>query len=213
VNKLKKRLITWLLIGAFLVGSYLFVPLYIVSLISVFLYILCVEWPPLAGPVTGKRFLLLTPLFLVAPCISLIYLVILALVSFRGVIPLFPLYPFIVAWSFDTASYAVGTMFGRHKMVPKISPGKTWEGFFGGLVVLIILHHLIIVDVVHATLCAGLMALLAFSGDLLVSFLKRKTGVKDTGTFLPGHGGLLDRFDSVMFVAIATVVLIQIYFK
>jgi phosphatidate cytidylyltransferase len=100
-------------------------------------------------------------------------------------------------------------------MTPKLSPGKTWEGFSGGILFTILagigMHAL--TDSFSSTAWAimGLLiALLAFSGDLFESSLKRRFGLKDTGRMLPGHGGILDRFDSLLFVTPALVIILLI---
>jgi phosphatidate cytidylyltransferase len=111
---------------------------------------------------------------------------------------------FVTVFSFDTGCYLVGTIFGKHHIAPKISSGKTWEGFVGGyLVTLLILAMLynfvqqapMIMALAVFTVCA-----VALAGDLFESWLKRRVGLKDSGMVLPGHGGLLDRFDSILFV-------------
>lgn len=108
-------------------------------------------------------------------------------------------------WMSDAAAYFVGQRFGRHKMVPKISPHKTWEGFAGGMVGSVFVWLLMwVVGLPHVTLplaltggvCVGAVGVI---GDLFESRLKRAAGVKDSGNFLPGHGGMLDRTDSILF--------------
>lgn len=108
-------------------------------------------------------------------------------------------------WANDAAAYFCGRTFGRSKMSPRISPNKTWEGFFGGLVggfilwlvmYLIALPGVTIPIVVIGTIATGLASVV---GDLFESRIKRAAGVKDSGDFLPGHGGLLDRTDSQLF--------------
>lgn len=121
---------------------------------------------------------------------------------------------FIAAWLSDTGAYFVGVLFGKHKLIPDISPKKTVEGLIGG-VVCCMLMFLIYGDIVtlfdegrvanvFALLIAGaLLSLISVFGDLLASFIKRRYKIKDYGWILPGHGGLLDRFDSVLAVSIA----------
>jgi phosphatidate cytidylyltransferase len=107
----------------------------------------------------------------------------------------------------DIAAYFAGRAFGRHKLAPAISPGKTWEGA-GGAVVGVLVFGLILIATrapgmlngpALAAAAALLVALTALSiqGDLFESLLKRQAGVKDSGTLLPGHGGILDRIDSL----------------
>ena len=112
------------------------------------------------------------------------------------------LFLFILIWSSDTFAYIVGRTFGKHKMAPKISPKKTWEGYFGGVVLTLILSFF--VEKYQPQLRGNwmvvgfLIAIFAPLGDLVESQLKRTFGVKDSGKIMPGHGGVLDRLDSFM---------------
>ena len=114
---------------------------------------------------------------------------------------------------FDTFAYIIGSNFGKTYIVKKISPNKTLEGLVGGLFSSIILGSLIGLSLVPKNYWIIVIFILgglsAFLGDLLISFFKRQTGVKDTGTILPGHGGILDRIDSHL---LATPLLIIILF-
>jgi len=112
----------------------------------------------------------------------------------------------VVAWSSDTGAYFVGRAFGRHKLYHRVSPNKTWEGFFGGLAACVasvlafnevFSLNLTVADCLFIAVLAGSMSVL---GDLVESLLKRSFGVKDSGRIMPGHGGLLDRVDSLLFV-------------
>ena len=123
----------------------------------------------------------------------------------------FILVPFAAAFLSDIGAYFVGCFFGKHRLCPKISPKKTVEGFVGGIVtamVGMVLYALVLwlVTKVHvdyfAVLVYGLVGALAgVFGDLSFSVVKRQTGIKDYGNLFPGHGGVLDRFDSVIVVA------------
>jgi len=110
-------------------------------------------------------------------------------------------------WLGDSGAYYVGRRFGRHKMSPRISPNKTWEGLAGGtaatLVAAVALGSLLRVDLPWPVLLgvAAILAIAAPVGDLVESQFKRDTGVKDSSALLPGHGGLLDRTDSLLFAA------------
>lgn len=103
----------------------------------------------------------------------------------------------------DSAAYLVGRKIGKHKIIPRISPGKSWEGLIASILASAatgaILGH--VAPVPHAILGA-LFAVLGFGGDLFESWLKRRAGVKDSGTLLPGHGGLFDRVDALLPCAI-----------
>jgi phosphatidate cytidylyltransferase len=130
----------------------------------------------------------------------------LALVLLRAISPSFVLAVMAVIWVADISAYFVGRAFGRHKLAPQISPGKSWEGALGGCagvllygfaVVAIAGYHL---NAASAVLLAVLLlatAALSIVGDLFESLAKRQIGVKDSGRILPGHGGLLDRLDSL----------------
>ena len=104
----------------------------------------------------------------------------------------------------DTGAYLVGSLVGRHKMIPHISPGKTWEGLAGGVagavVAALALSGLLGLSVMQAVILGLVVCAAAVSGDLCESLLKRAAGVKDSGHIIPGHGGVLDRIDSILFV-------------
>ncbi|WP_158978420.1 phosphatidate cytidylyltransferase [Cellulophaga sp. L1A9] len=106
----------------------------------------------------------------------------------------------------DVFQYFMGKLFGNHKVMPKISPNKTWEGVIGGVIITmllsIILGYFLLPStiLIHAIL-GFVLGISGFFGDVFMSLLKRKTNVKDTGELLPGHGGLMDRMDSLIFNA------------
>lgn len=130
------------------------------------------------------------------------------------------LVPFIMAYCSDTGAYFVGVTMGKHKMCPNISPKKSWEGFVGGVVIAVLgmMAFCLILDkaggyAVNYGLAAlyGLIGSLgSVFGDLSMSVIKRQTGIKDYGKLIPGHGGILDRFDSVMITAPLTEALLLI---
>jgi phosphatidate cytidylyltransferase len=107
----------------------------------------------------------------------------------------------------DTGAYFVGSLIGRHKLIPHISPGKTWEGLAGGvaggILAAWLLSGLLKIQVPEAILLGLIVCVAAVTGDLSESFIKRAVGVKDSGNIIPGHGGILDRVDSILFVTLA----------
>jgi phosphatidate cytidylyltransferase len=122
----------------------------------------------------------------------------------------------IVVVSTDTGAYVSGLLFGKHKMAPMISPGKTWEGFAGSVVFALLAGVLLAVLMLHQPFWVGLvlgatMVLTATGGDLAESLIKRDLGIKDISTWLPGHGGLLDRLDSTLLSAAAAYALFLIF--
>ena len=110
---------------------------------------------------------------------------------------------FILIWANDTGAYLTGMLFGRHKLMERISPKKTWEGFIGGLIIASVAAWFLsdwlgVVDKIHWVIISLIISVAGTYGDLVESMLKRSTGVKDSGTIMPGHGGFLDRFDSAI---------------
>lgn len=114
----------------------------------------------------------------------------------------------VTTWLADTFAYLTGRAAGKHRMAPALSPNKTWEGFAGGVVGAIATAIVanwcfgVGMRVVVAALAGAIIAVVAAVGDLAESLLKRQTGVKDSGTLIPGHGGVLDRVDSQLFAFI-----------
>ncbi len=108
-------------------------------------------------------------------------------------------------WSFDTGAYLVGSQIGRHKFLTHISPSKSIEGLVGGLIACTIVVALMLAGLgqppIGAIVLGPLLGLVAQAGDLAESMLKRAAGAKDSGTLIPGHGGILDRIDSFLFAA------------
>ncbi len=119
----------------------------------------------------------------------------------------------LITFASDTAAYAVGSLTGRHRLAPSISPGKTWEGAAGGIIgaaaVSAVFAWFIELDalpVVTAIILGASLSVLGQLGDLTESWLKRKAGAKDSGSLLPGHGGILDRLDSLLPILPAVLV-------
>lgn len=119
---------------------------------------------------------------------------------------------FCGAWLADTGAYFAGTFFGKHKLCPEISPKKTVEGLLGGIIsnallmmlagyIVSLIRNDVSVDYIRLAVAGVICAILGLIGDLLASLVKRSCGIKDFGKIMPGHGGALDRFDSMVFVA------------
>ena len=110
---------------------------------------------------------------------------------------------FLLLWANDTGAYLAGISFGKHRLFERISPKKSWEGFFGGVVLAAAVAWFIarwvgVVDRTQWIMAAVIISVAGTYGDLVESMLKRSTGVKDSGSIMPGHGGFLDRFDSAL---------------
>jgi phosphatidate cytidylyltransferase len=109
----------------------------------------------------------------------------------------------------DTVAFFVGRLLGRHKLAPRTSPGKTWEGLAAGTIVAVLVPFFALyeegfLDVPESLVLGGVIAIAAPLGDLFESALKRDAGIKDTGRLLLGHGGMLDRIDALLFAAVAS---------
>ncbi len=141
----------------------------------------------------------------------------------RSIVGMFQLgLVFIVAWICDVFAYLVGSLFGKHKLIPEISPKKTVEGAIGGVVFAAFAYLLygFIVDMVVDTVAVDYLFLGIFGtvlsvvsqvGDLIASLIKREYGVKDYGKLFPGHGGVMDRFDSVLAVSSVLLILCLVF--
>ena len=128
---------------------------------------------------------------------------------------------FFLIWGADVGAYFSGRTFGKHKLAPKVSPGKSWEGFWGGLVFAVAIAALMVSwlgkpvlnspDGILFILSCAFIVMISVLGDLVESMFKRNRGIKDSSHLLPGHGGILDRVDSLLsagpFFAILIIVL------
>ena len=129
--------------------------------------------------------------------------------------PILPLAVFIFLWLNDTGAYCVGSMFGKHRLFERISPKKSWEGSIGGAVVCVAISFLLAHFFPFMTTLQWIglsLVIVVFGtwGDLTESLLKRQLHIKDSGTILPGHGGMLDRFDSSLMAIPAAAVYIYL---
>lgn len=121
----------------------------------------------------------------------------------------------IVIWANDIAAYFVGLAVGRHKLAPRVSPGKSWEGaaggLAGGLIAGLLLFSFLGPTRGAAAVWAVIVTIVSQGADLFESILKRRAGVKDSGRLLPGHGGVLDRFDGILLACPAGYVLLRLF--
>ena len=126
---------------------------------------------------------------------------------------------FTLTWTFDSFAYLVGKKIGKTKILPSISPKKSWEGFFGGFVFCILASSLSFflfkeyfnhISTLSYTLITIILPFSATTGDFIESFYKRKAGVKDSGTIIPGHGGILDRMDAFLITIPVIYIIINI---
>ncbi len=123
---------------------------------------------------------------------------------------------FVFVWASDTGAYLFGVRFGRHRLSERISPKKSWEGLFGGVLTAIFAGWILsLIFSQYSFLFMGVMAIIVVIsgtlGDLVESMIKRSIGVKDSGRFMPGHGGLLDRFDSILLASPVIYFVLQFF--
>lgn len=194
------RTLTAGLLSFFLLLTIFYLPPFIFSLVTfcILIYILVYEWPKLWR--NNQKGWLIAPLYPILPIILLITIS----HQYHQLIVIL----FATTASFDTGAYLVGSLIGHHKIAPKISPGKSWEGLLGGYVATVCTlsalawYHGKDVSIINLLFMCTCISLCAFFGDLFESWLKRRAGIKDISGLLPGHGGFLDRLDSILFVTI-----------
>ena len=117
--------------------------------------------------------------------------------------PSIVLFMLLLTWTFDSFAFLLGVKFGKNKIAPKISPKKSWEGFFGGYIFTIFVSYFTysffnFEEIKTPLIISMILPVTATTGDLTISFYKRQAKVKDSGTLIPGHGGILDRMDAFM---------------
>lgn len=197
-----KRFITASIIATLFWAIFFYCPVYIFSLtlLGILITIIFTEWEKIF-PKSSLWFWLAMPLYPILPFSLIIYLN--QTTEYHQLI----YYLFLIVFSFDAGAYMTGSLFGRNLIAPKITPKKTVEGFIGGYISAVIIFIWALYDAQKyiapqpMLLFTLLICTIAFLGDLLESYLKRKANIKDSGDILPGHGGFLDRFDAVIFTA------------
>lgn len=196
--------------------SVVFIP-YLVTI----LYLLVAElYGKQPDPINNWAYTMLSQMYIALPFSLINALAFTATPDGRVVFnTILPLSVFVFLWMNDTGAYCVGSLIGKHKLFPRVSPGKSWEGSIGGAVVVLLVAyaiHYFLLDPDHTGQAIlplaewlGLsLTIVVFGtwGDLVESLFKRTLGVKDSGNILPGHGGMLDRFDSSLLAIPAAVV-------
>lgn len=203
MKNLLLRIITSFVLGSIFWVSFVYLPPRIFSIILgfVLMHIIMVEWKTVF-PVRSYQSWLLVPLY---PTLSFMIMIFMnENVLYHHLL----LYLFVILAGFDSGSYIVGSLAGKHIIMPTVSPQKTWEGFAGGYIFALLGFWLIAwergsqVSFLFALIFIAVAAVFALLGDLFESYLKRRASIKDTGVILPGHGGFLDRFDGILFTAV-----------
>ena len=201
-KNLIKRTITGFTLGILFWIVFLYFPAWCFSVVilSILSLIITFEWTRLFDPKTAL-FWFLMPFYPVLPFAVIIWM---NHACYRPL--LFIL--FITVSAYDTGSYLIGNLFGKHKIARIISPGKTWEGFFGGYLFVCTALWLALWELGDRKpfrfilVFSLIICVTSLLGDLFESALKRRANIKDSGTLLPGHGGFLDRFDGILFTVV-----------
>ena len=200
-----------------IVPSAVFIP-YLLTVVDMFIAELYTKAP---NPINNWAYTMLSQMYIALPFAMVNVL------AFRGVGNgvvynyLAPLSIFVFLWTNDTGAYLSGSLFGKHKLFPRVSPGKSWEGSIGGGLLVLLVAALVgmyqnsdmhetateLILTVPQWMGLGLVVVLFGTwGDLVESLFKRTIGIKDSGNILPGHGGMLDRFDSSLMAFPAAVI-------
>lgn len=132
--------------------------------------------------------------------------------------PLILLSVFVTIWVNDTGAYLTGVSIGRHRLFERISPKKSWEGFIGGAIAALLSGYVFAmfipeISLINWFIISEIIVIFGTFGDLIESLMKRTLNVKDSGNIMPGHGGLLDRFDSMLLAAPAVLIYLSLLFK
>jgi phosphatidate cytidylyltransferase len=169
-------------------------------------------------PITHMAYIFLGQCYIALP------VSVLNLIAFSGIVDGTPVYNpllitslFIFIWANDTGAYLIGILIGKHKLFERISPKKSWEGFFGGLLFTLAASLVFAcfdkeIPWYHWTGLSLGVVIFGTWGDLIESLIKRTLEVKDSGQALPGHGGFLDRFDSLLLAVYAMLFYVQLFF-
>lgn len=196
-------------------GHYIFFP-YLLYVVIIFITEL---YEKQQDPITHMAYIFLGQCYIALPLATL-NLIAFNLVEVNTVVyqPILILSLFVFIWINDTGAYLVGITIGKHKLFPRISPKKSWEGFFGGLVLavassLVFAYFEPEIPYYHWMGIAALVVIFGTWGDLVESLMKRTLEVKDSGQSLPGHGGFLDRFDSLLLAVYAMLFYVQLFIR
>jgi phosphatidate cytidylyltransferase len=168
-----------------------------------------------ADPIAHAAYVFLGQCYIALPLALLNFLAFPDRLADGTYFPLFLLSLFVFIWVNDTGAYFIGILFGKHRLFPRISPKKSWEGFFGGLIFTVNSSFIFArlepqIPYYHWINISVLVVLFGTWGDLIESLIKRAIGVKDSGNALPGHGGFLDRFDSLLLTVYGVLIYVSV---
>ena len=201
------------LISFFYFSGRAFLPIFSYYIILIFWMFIRELFLRNSNPVHNWAYFLLGQVWIALPFSLLNFIV-----YFNNYQPLLILSIFILVWMNDTGAYLIGITLGKHKMIPRVSPHKSWEGFAGGILVTLLTGYLLSLwlyqlDLPQWLFMSLIVSIFATFGDLLESLWKRTFQIKDSGNAIPGHGGFLDRFDSLLMVVPAVLIYLIFLFN
>jgi phosphatidate cytidylyltransferase len=218
-TELRQRIISGIILGAAVIALTLWSFESFAAMCAVGFVILIKEWWHLTKQ-SSRWWLLVGVVYITSSILALLYLQFMSQTLHYSYI----FYLFAIVWGGDVAAYFIGKKFGKHKIAPAISPGKSWEGlaasviFASSLSVLILYRdmvssegHASITSYAAMALLGAILSCVGLAGDMFESSLKRRAGVKDSGTLIPGHGGLFDRVDALMPCAITLAAILYLF--
>ena len=190
-------------------------PVFALYLLYVVIVLIVELYEKQDDPITHTAYVFFGQLYIALP-VSILNLVVFlpAATESAQYLPVLALALFVFIWVNDTGAYIVGSLIGKHRLFERISPKKSWEGFFGGLVftvaVAFVFNHFVpAIPYYHWIGLSITIVIFGTLGDLIESLMKRTLSVKDSGTAIPGHGGFLDRFDSFLLAVYAVLFYLQ----
>lgn len=208
-----------LFVGSFLVAKRIIEVKYFLGILPFFLMIMAAElYRKKNKPVENIAVTIFSIVYLAFPLSLINFLVFPEILNGNSYTPKLLIALFALIWIHDSGAYLVGVSIGKHRLFERISPKKSWEGAIGGTCIAIFASYFICnyipeIKLIHWIAISILTVVSATFGDLTESMFKRYFGIKDSGNILPGHGGVLDRFDSLFFAAPVIVVYLKLFIE
>jgi len=206
-------------VTAFLIAGGIIEIKYFFGLLPLFLIIMAAElYRKKEKPVENIAVTIYSIIYLAVPLSLISFLVFPEIQTSHSYNPKLLIALFVLIWIYDSGAYLFGVSIGKHRLFERISPKKSWEGAIGGTLTAILAAYFISgfipeIKLIHWIVMSILIVISSTFGDLTESLFKRYFGIKDSGNILPGHGGLLDRFDSLFFAAPVIVVYLKLFIE
>ncbi len=208
-----------LFVTTFLIAKGVIEIKYFLGILPFFLIIMAAElYRKKENPVENIAVTIFSIVYLAVPLSLINFLVFPEMLNPNTYTPKLLIALFSLIWIYDSGAYLVGVSIGKHRLFERISPKKSWEGAIGGTIIAIgasyfVCHFIPEIKLIHWIVISIIMVISSTFGDLTESMFKRHFGIKDSGSILPGHGGALDRFDSLFFAAPVIVVYLKLFIE